>query len=48
MRNYNIPQLPLPHDLETKEVLKQLNNPHNAGITERIFNTIFHILVQFE
>ena len=25
MSNYNIPQLPLPYDLETKEVLKQLN-----------------------
>lgn len=25
MSNYNIPQLPLPYDLETKGVLKQLN-----------------------
>ena len=25
MSNYNIPQLPLPYDIETKEVLKQLN-----------------------
>lgn len=26
MTQYNIPNLPLPYDLETKAVLKQLNN----------------------
>lgn len=43
MREYSIPTLPLPYDLETKEILKQLTNSHRRlaelkGVAQTIPN----------